>query len=71
LRRISNPAGLDISVLRTGSLFAIEHRTGSGSILVSQVLGAPLDGGIARLLLRVGARGRPLSRRLVRARMWP
>jgi cellobiose phosphorylase len=54
LRRIGNNAGLGISVLPNGSVFAIEHRSKSGAILVNQVLASPLDGGIGRILLRAG-----------------
>ncbi len=54
LRRIGNHAGLGISVLPNGSVFAIEHRTASGAILVNQVLASPIDGGIGRILLRAG-----------------
>jgi cellobiose phosphorylase len=42
-------------------VFAIEHRTDAGSILVSQVLAAPIEGGIARILLRFAER-RPTAR---------
>lgn len=54
LRGIGNNRGLGISVLPSGSLFAIEHRSDAGSILVNQVLASPLDGGIGRIVLRVG-----------------
>src|SRR5688572_12643621 len=54
LRRIANQAGLSISVLPNGSVFAIEHRRASATILVNQVLSSPLEGGIGRILLRVG-----------------
>jgi 1,2-beta-oligoglucan phosphorylase len=54
LRRIGNSAGLGISVLPNGSVFAIEHRSDSGTILVNQILASSLDGGIGRILLRVG-----------------
>src|SRR6266700_134288 len=54
LRRIGNHAGLGISVLPNSSVFAIEHRSGSGTILVNQVLASPIDGGIGRILLRAG-----------------
>ena len=54
LRRIGNSAGLGISVVPSGSVFAIEHRSDSGAILVNQVLASPIDGGIGRILLRAG-----------------
>ena len=55
LRRIANPAGLSISVLPNGCLFAIEHEHERGRTLINQVQGSPLDGGIARLYLRIRA----------------
>src|SRR6266581_2835479 len=54
LRRIGNHAGLVISVLPNGSVFAVEHRSDSDTILVNQVLASPIDGGIGRILLRAG-----------------
>ena len=46
LVRIANTAGMAISVLPNGCLFAIEHQTGAGRILINQVHGSPLGGGI-------------------------
>jgi cellobiose phosphorylase len=57
LRRISNNVGVAISVLPNGCVFAIEHRSAGGPILVNQVLASPLDGGIGRIVLRVGGAG--------------
>ncbi len=54
LRRISSAAGIGISVLPNGSVFAIEHRSSSEAVLINQVLGSTLDGGIGRVLLRLG-----------------
>jgi len=54
LRQITNAAGLAISVLPNGSLFAIEHQHERNRIMLNQVLGSPIDGGIARLYLRLG-----------------
>ena len=55
LRRIANPSGLAISVLPNGCVFAIEHQHERGRTLINQVQGSPLDGGIARLYLRIRA----------------
>ena len=55
LRRIANLSGLSISVLPNGCVFAIEHQHERGRTLINQIQGSPLDGGIARLFLRVGA----------------
>jgi 1,2-beta-oligoglucan phosphorylase len=55
LRRITNQAGLSISVLPNGSIFAIEHQHERGRTMVNQVQGSALDGGIARLYLRTRA----------------
>src|SRR4051794_11718936 len=54
LRRIANGAGLSVAVLPNGSIFAIEHQRDAGGIMINQVLGSPLQGGIGRLLLRLG-----------------
>ncbi|HSC99160.1 MAG TPA: cellobiose phosphorylase, partial [Casimicrobiaceae bacterium] len=54
LRSIDNKAGIRVSVLPNGSVFAIEHRDKNGATLVNQVLASPVDGGIGRILLRVG-----------------
>ena len=54
LRCVRNAAGLAASVLPNGSVFAIEHRIDPAAILVNQVLGSPIDGGIGRILLRLG-----------------
>lgn len=54
LQRIANGAGLSAAVLPNGALFAIEHEQDKRRILINQVLGSPLQGGIGRLLLRLG-----------------
>ena len=54
LRRIVNRAGISVSVLPNGSVFAIEHWTKDRAILVNQVLASPVEGGIARIFLRIG-----------------
>jgi 1,2-beta-oligoglucan phosphorylase len=53
LRRIENRAGLSISVLPNGCLFAIEHQRPDGATLINQLLGSPVDCGIGRMYLRV------------------
>jgi len=55
LRRITNRAGLSISALPNGCIFAIEHRHERGRTMINQVQGSPLDGGLARLYLRARA----------------
>ncbi len=45
---LRNPAGLAIELLDNGSLFAIRH----GDILVNQVLGSPVEGGLGNVYLR-------------------
>src|SRR5262249_9567064 len=54
LRYIASAGGLAVSVLPNGSPFAIEHRQERARIMLNQVLGSPLDGGIGRLYLRIG-----------------
>ena len=55
LRRITSGVGLSVSVLPNGGVFAIEHQHERGRTLINQVQGSPLDGGIARLYLRIRA----------------
>src|SRR4029453_4688064 len=54
LRHVANATGLAISVLPNGSLFAVEHQHERGRVMLNQVLGSPIDGGIARVYLRMG-----------------
>ena len=54
LRRVTNAAGLDFSVLPNGCVFALEHEQGQSRAMLSQVLGSPLGGGIMRILVRTG-----------------
>jgi cellobiose phosphorylase len=54
LERIENRAGLSVSVLPNGCVFAIEHRRDDETAMINQLLGSPVDGGIARLYLRIG-----------------
>jgi cellobiose phosphorylase len=53
LHRIENRAGLSISVLPNGCIFAIEHRRPDGTTVINQLLGSPVDRGIARIYMRV------------------
>lgn len=54
LQRIENGAGLSISTLPNGCIFAIEHRREDGVIMINQVLGSPIGGSIGRIFLRIG-----------------
>ena len=54
LMRIENCAGLSISALPNGCIFAIEHRREGRAAMINQVLGSPLGGGIGRIYLRSG-----------------
>ncbi|WEK49382.1 MAG: cellobiose phosphorylase [Candidatus Kaistia colombiensis] len=55
LRTLSNPAGLSISALPNGASFSVAHRPeGGGAVMINQVLGSPIEGGIGRIWLRVG-----------------
>ena len=49
---VSNRTGLMASVLPNGSIFSIEHQSERGSIMLNQVPGSPIHGGIARLYAR-------------------
>lgn len=45
---LRNPAGLAIELLDNGSLFAIRH----GDVMINQVLGSPVEGGLGNVYLR-------------------
>jgi 1,2-beta-oligoglucan phosphorylase len=52
LRRIANQTGMSISILPNGAIFAIEHELDKRRVMINQLLGTPLQGGIGRLILR-------------------
>jgi cellobiose phosphorylase len=54
LRTIRNAAGLSISALPNGAIFAIRHGEGGDAVMINQILGSPVDGGIGRIWLRTG-----------------
>lgn len=54
LLTIANAAGITISALPNGCIFSMEHADGRGRVMINQVLGSPLDGGIGRFLIRTG-----------------
>ncbi|MET0747350.1 MAG: cellobiose phosphorylase [Rhizobium sp.] len=55
LSTITNAAGLAVSALPNGTLFAIEHSDPNGvQVMINQVQGSPIYGGIGRLYLRTG-----------------
>ncbi|SFB72552.1 GH36-type glycosyl hydrolase domain-containing protein [Tropicimonas isoalkanivorans] len=54
LIRIRNEAGIEVSVLPNGAIFALEHTTDGRRIMINQVLGSRIGGGLGRLVLRVG-----------------
>ena len=53
-RRIVNHVGICATVLANASVFAIEHLDGASSVLINQLLASPVEGGIARILVRIG-----------------
>jgi 1,2-beta-oligoglucan phosphorylase len=54
LRRIGNGAGMNVSMLANGCVFAIEHRADAETTLINQVLASPIEGGLGLILIRVG-----------------
>ena len=54
LVQITNSAGISISLLPSGAIFAIEHADPKRRIMINQVLGSPIANGMGRLYLRVG-----------------
>jgi 1,2-beta-oligoglucan phosphorylase len=58
LVQIANGAGVSVSVLPSGAIFAIEHIAPERRIMINQVLSSPLASGLGRVFLRVGG-GKP------------
>src|SRR5271166_3054556 len=54
--RIANRTGLSISLLPNGAIFAIERTQSQQRIMINQVLGSPIAGGMGRLYLRTSDR---------------
>ena len=54
LLRIANSAGLSVSLLPSGAIFAIEHTQANRRIMINQTLALPIANGMGRLYLRVG-----------------
>jgi 1,2-beta-oligoglucan phosphorylase len=54
LKSIRNASGLEFSRLPNGELFALNHLSAAGHIMINQVLGSTIAAGIGRLYLRVG-----------------
>src|ERR1700733_11172029 len=52
--QIPTSAGISISRLPSGAIFAIEHADPKRRIMINQVLGSPIANGMGRLYLRVG-----------------
>jgi len=54
LTQIANSAGISVSVLPSGAIFAIEHVDPKRRIMINQVFASPIANGLARLFLRAG-----------------
>ena len=54
LLEIANSAGVSVSLLPSGAIFAIEHVDPKRRIMINQVLASPVANGMGRLFLRVG-----------------
>jgi len=65
LLRIENQAGLSVSRLSNGCVFAIEHRCENTTVMINQILGSPLDGGIGRIFLRASSDATPLCTEII------
>jgi len=63
LARVANRAGLSVSLLPTGAIFAIEHAAGMRRIMINQAVASPVADGMARLFLRIG--GEPSVRSII------
>jgi cellobiose phosphorylase len=64
LLTLTNKAGLSVSASPNGALFSIDYSDPKGSVMINQVLGSPIYGGIGRLYLRIGG-AKPLIRQVV------
>jgi cellobiose phosphorylase len=51
---LASGSGIRAGILPNGALFALEHCVGDHAILINQLLGSPVAGGVARLLVRSG-----------------
>ena len=54
LTQIATGAGLAVSLLPNGAIFAIEHAAANRRIMINQTLASPLADGMARMFLRLG-----------------
>jgi len=54
LTRLGSAAGLQISLLPNGSVFAIEHVQQGQRIMVNRALGSSIAGSMGRVCLRIG-----------------
>jgi cellobiose phosphorylase len=54
LVQIANSAGVFVSVLPSGSIFAIEHIEPKRRIMINQMLASPIASGMGRFFLRLG-----------------
>ena len=54
LRPIRSPSGVSVGILPNGCLHALEHEDAQGRVMISQIEGSPLAGGIGRIYLRLG-----------------
>ena len=54
LTTVTSSSGIAASVLPNGVLFALEHRQEASRIMLNQMLGSPVGGGIHRVYLRFG-----------------
>src|SRR5271157_5787302 len=54
LVQIANSAGVSVSLLPSGAIFAIEHIEPKRRIMINQVLASPIASGMGRLFLRAG-----------------
>ncbi|HLX98947.1 MAG TPA: cellobiose phosphorylase [Roseiarcus sp.] len=54
LMRIANGAGLAVSLLPSGAVFAVEHTEANRRIVINQTLALPIANGMGRFYLRVG-----------------
>ena len=60
LLQIANSAGVAVSLLPTGAIFAIEHVEPKRRVMINQALASPIASGMGRFFLRLGAGARAI-----------
>ncbi|HWG05431.1 MAG TPA: cellobiose phosphorylase, partial [Beijerinckiaceae bacterium] len=60
LRWVESRSGVAVGVLPNGAVFVLEHKSDKRRIMINQVLGSPIAGGMGGIFLRGGDQAEPL-----------